>query len=483
MAEQGIFGPTPEQLEELRRQQQAERSAFAARVSPSYSAGFGVGNLLTGVVSKLFNLQDPAIAKASRIQAALKDVNASLTDEERANPALQYARVAQRFAQEDGLQNEAMQAQQMAADLGMQMELRQADIASKQATALKAQQDAMLKQQDYLREEQGRAALLEAAKTKGSPLTSEETIQVLSPFLPAEKLVPLLVGDENKKAWQNIQLLQITQAHEDRLAKIQSISDEKEKQREWEKEKLNFQRETALLVKQVGVGSARSSREGRYADAVAIAGNEAIGGIRNIVNLPSNVTGGFWGSGLPKTQAGTGLFEAPIGALKNELTPEAVQRYNAEIDNMGYYFAKMLAGGLSISQSDQDKFTNQFRIREGDKPLTALTKLAQMRQSFERIAEIKSNSKTTPEEQKELWQDWLVQVKEAIPVTVNDINKIGSAKDKSMTFRQLLGKTANEPSMNIPAGAIEKLRANPNLAKDFDAKFGPGSSKRVLGGQ
>lgn len=428
--------------------------------------GAKLGQALGGALAKgLFGVQDPRLAKAAKLEAAMQQVNSSLTEEDRTNPANVYFKLSQTLAQDPDLQNEAMMAQQKAQELGMAFETRQADIASKRATAMKAEQDAAIKADELARAQKGREALAAATQTKGSPLTSEETIQVLSPYLDAEKLVPLLVTDENKKAWQNIQLQQITQAHEDRLAKIDMMKDEKEKQREWEKEKLNFQRETALLVKQIGAGSAKSSREGRYSDAVAIAGNEAIGGIRNIVNLPSNVTGGFWGSGLPKTQAGTGLFEAPVGALKNILTPEAVQRYNAEIDNMGYYFAKMLAGGLTISQSDQDKFTNQFRIREGDKPLTALTKLAQMRQSFERIAEIKANSKTTPDEQKELWKDWLGQVQQAIPITVNDINKIGTAKDKTMTFRQLLGKTANEPTGGKTVARTGTVSTGPNAGK------------------
>lgn len=129
MAEQGIFGPTPEQLEELRRQQLAERSALAARVSPSYSAGFGVGNLLTGVVSKLFNLQDPAIERATKIQSILKEVNSSLTDEERANPAIQYIKAAERFAAEDGFQNESMAAQAKAQDTALSYALTQSQIA------------------------------------------------------------------------------------------------------------------------------------------------------------------------------------------------------------------------------------------------------------------------------------------------------------------------------------------------------------------
>lgn len=56
-----IFGPSPEELQRQLQQQQQERTLFAARVSPSYSAGYGLGSLLSGVVANVFGLEDPEL--------------------------------------------------------------------------------------------------------------------------------------------------------------------------------------------------------------------------------------------------------------------------------------------------------------------------------------------------------------------------------------------------------------------------------------
>lgn len=438
--------------------------------------GARIGQALGGALAKgLFGVEDPRLAKAAKLEAAMQQVNSSLTEEDRANPANVYLKLSQTLAQDPDLQNEAALAQEKAAQLGLQYEEKQAVIQAKKA-------ETSLKNEQLSREQkasQALAALNAAAKEKGVTPTTEEMVATIAPFMSIEKLAPMLQGSADKAAYREAMLQQVQLAGEFRIKQAELAGANK---LEIESMRGDIKRELVELKGKLDAVSKAdkplSGREARYADNVAIAGNEAIAGINNIINLPKDVTGGFWGAGLPKMQAGTGMFEAPVGSLKNQLTPESVQRYNAEIKNIGKYFSTLRNGGLAATNDDMNSFEQQFRINEGDKVLTALTKLAQMRQTFERAAEIKVNSKNTPKEQVALWEDWLGQVKQAIPLTVNDVNKIANSKDKNKTFKDLLGTAGN--FSNIPEAAITKLKADPKLKNDFDAKYGVGAADMVL---
>lgn len=53
----------------------------------------------------------------------------------------------------------------------------------------------------------------------------------------------------------------------------------------------------------------------------------------------------------------------------------------------------------------------------------------------------------------------------------------------SGTFTRTSGAPQGPPAPNtaIPLGAIQRLKANPNMAADFDQMFGPGASRTILG--
>ena len=198
-----------------------------------------------------------------------------------------------------------------------------------------------------------------------------------------------------------------------------------------------------------GKGAAGAGDRFGFGNIVAVNLNEAVGSINNIVNLPFKVTtGAFQGRNT------SGLLDAPLGALTNNLTKEDVQRYNVEISNFGKFAARVVSGGRVVPASVQQGFEEQYKIREGDKPLTVLTKMAMMRQTLERAAQVYLADPNTAEGTKEIYRQGLIDIKESIPFTVNEVNKFANSRDNKTTFSQVFPKyelSAQQPSSGQPS--------------------------------
>ena len=227
----------------------------------------------------------------------------------------------------------------------------------------------------------------------------------------------------------------LPQKTRDYIDRLDRLSGAAEKQPVQDKQPLPVEKAVETASRTLPGKKGAAGREARYQDVMAIAGSEAAASIGNLVNMPMTVSGGVLGYGATKSN---GMLDAPIQALKNRMTTEDVQRYNREIDNVGAYYARLLSGGLTVTQADIDKFTNQFKIREGDSELTKMTTLGQMRQTFERAAQVKINSKATPPEQIALWKDWLSSIRRDIPFTVKEVNAVANSRNPKETIGQAM---------------------------------------------
>ncbi len=173
-------------------------------------------------------------------------------------------------------------------------------------------------------------------------------------------------------------------------------------------------------------GGARSLLAQSFEDQVTMSVNEAAQQIKNLAFSPFSTTGIFGGVKRPE-----GLLSAPIGALANTLTPGSVQQYNKNIQGLGYELAKVLGGGRVVAVSTQKQFSDQFEIKTGDKPFTILETLANMRQKFERAAEVKMVSPSTTPEMKEIYKSAIDGITKKIPFTVQDVLEAQQAEAKN----------------------------------------------------
>ncbi len=127
--------------QQIRQEEDAfARSLAQGRVRPSSSyAGALLGQRLgTAIAKGLFGVEDPRLAKASKLEAAMQRVNASLTEEDRANPANVYFKLSQELAQDPDLQREALMVQEKAQQSGLEFRLKQSQIDENLAKAKQA---------------------------------------------------------------------------------------------------------------------------------------------------------------------------------------------------------------------------------------------------------------------------------------------------------------------------------------------------------
>ena len=64
----------------------------------------------------------------------------------------------------------------------------------------------------------------------------------------------------------------------------------------------------------------------------------------------------------------------------------------------------------------------------------------------------------------------------------NPVKLREKALEQAHHIQNMLRELGTPPDDGIPQGAIDKLKADPSLAEDFDAMFGVGSAQEVLGG-
>jgi hypothetical protein len=136
-----LFGLSPIDVEQQLRNEQMQNAMNLAQLNRSqrnvYTGQMIGGNIARGLLGA-FGVQDPRLQKATEYEKILQDVQSTLSEEEKANPALVYQKLGLALSQNPNFQREAMAAQTKAAELGLAYTEKQAaiDLKARQATKL-----------------------------------------------------------------------------------------------------------------------------------------------------------------------------------------------------------------------------------------------------------------------------------------------------------------------------------------------------------
>jgi hypothetical protein len=170
---------------------------------------------------------------------------------------------------------------------------------------------------------------------------------------------------------------------------------------------------------------------GRYAGQVTRSLTDAkdvASDLGNIINLPYQSNTGWFGM-----RAGSGdttLLNSSWDALANNLTPQQVQDYNTHMVGIGRALAGLETGGTQVQEALIRQF-EKLGVAEGDSNLTALRKLATMRQQAVNAMEANMASPYVGKDQKAQFQSAIDQIEKAIPWTPNDVTKLELAHEKN----------------------------------------------------
>lgn len=448
----GLFG-----LDRLGIQQQIqqEQDAFARTYAQggiiptrNYS-GAMLGQVLGSAIgNKLFGLQDPRLQKVSKLEAAMQEVNSSLTEQDKANPANVYMRLAERLGQDPDLQNEAMMAQQKAAEIGLTYEQKQAEIDAKKATTAKTNAE-------LAREEQSKIALQAAAQAKGSPLTNEETIQVLSQYLPTDKLVPLLQTSKDKEDYRDAMLQQAQIAADARIAAAESRNaSAKELEEIRQGNRIEIKRLEALLNPK-GSKATSSVYERGYANQALTSFNELVPAMDNISILTNKGINPLTGSAFSNLK-GNSLLGSTGVQLGQILTTSDQAQYESIMKPAIYNIAVLQAGGRIPRQTQIDNLRDSLLSKGGTvQHIAQIQKLGELRQILEKANESYQVNPAASDEQKAMAQEAVNRYKEAIPFTGTDVANFSmfSKKNPNVKFEDWLKVNGSQAGKQVSAGA------------------------------
>ena len=455
-----LFGPTPEELMSLRKQEQAQTIASYAPAGGRAVIGAAIGTALAGAANKLFGLEDPQIKKATDVYNILRTTQQDL-GEGATDPTILYPTLQKSFA-DAGYGDIAEKVSTEGATKIVDWQTKQAAIKQK-TFDLQQDQGAKIALQDLN---------AKAAKEDRTP-TSEEIISTLSTYLPAEKLAPLIQNSADKQAWRDMEVRRMEMNHEDRLA---AAADRKASAKELQQIKFENQKEIEKLKATLNPkGGSSSVYERGYANNFVTSSAELVPASSNLNILTqggvSPITAGVF-----TNLKGTGLLSATGAAFGTTITSPEAGQYESIMLPVIQNIGTMQNAGRRTTIAQLENLKTALIAKPGQPYIVQVQKMGELRQIAEAATEAALVNPALSDEQKALVKGNLEKVKQAIPFTGADVAtfSVYSKKNPTVKFKDWLKVNGSDKEElgKAPQAALDKLAQDPSLAPAFKAKYG-----------
>jgi hypothetical protein len=482
-----LFGLSVPELEAQRQQQQQlenqNYAAIMAKSSPAPGRTYAqtlLGRSLGQAIGKgLFGVQDPMIERATKLEGILKQTQDELGADSQ-DPVKLYGTLSQKLG-EAGFGREASQATQLSQEAG-----------KSQAQTAKLNAEVAAKEQEALKQKLGQEAIAKLWQSKqelGQTPTNEEIINVAAQFMPADKLATLMQTSADKEAYRNTMLEQARISGEAKIeAAIKAGVDATKLEQIRQDNKKELLILAASLKPKDAGGSKSSVYERGYANNFVTSTAELVPASTNLNILTNGGTSPIT-AGVFTGLKGTGLLSATGAAFGTAVTSAESGQYESIMLPVIANIATMQNAGRRTTQAQVENLKNALIAKPGQPYIVQVQKMGELRQIVEAAADAAKTNPAMSEDQLASIQGNVERVKQAIPFTGADVAKFSmySKKNPGVKFVDWLKVNGQDKeafgSSAIPQGAIDKLKAQPNLAVDFDAKFGAGASKKYLGGK
>lgn len=311
---------------------------------------------------------------------------------------------------------------------------------------------------------------LQEAKDQGL-LTGEQTDVLNSSFNPEVNQAFI----SSYKGYTDI----LKQQDADRRAKVQEQREERLAQ---SAEETPFMKEAAAIygkdspeykqalkdrvAKESTAGGAKGqgpmgSREAVYVNRALSSAGLAVRDIANISRGPITQSAGIFGG----RSQGPSLLDATKEVLANKVTAQEAQTYNVKIAGLQRNLATLESQGLAPSGA----LTHQMDavvFKESDTELTKAYKLAEARQIVEGAMEVISSNDRAPQGAKDLAAKIVGQAQDAVPFTVEDLDRFSAAGPKAK-IRDFMSKAPKGGASASGGGSPQVAR--PKSKAEYDA--------------